>query len=211
MDTLNRTSCLSGFLWTGAFSIVIGDPLVHSMSFEKLFSVEQTYRNDFAYHNNRSQWHIQDFLEGAPTPEVGRQPIIWQNCCQKLHKSERNWYVPVAPTPGYANGTGSEFLLETSSVQLVHDGQLSFLTLPRFDQEPWDCPKKMNQELPFHHLSLFSLHLGPIYVLTYFPFEAELTFIVFVLATDIDGLILLSYPNFPQVRSEKIILKWTLM
>ena len=30
-----------------------------------------------------TQWRIQDF--------PGRQPIIWQIFCQKLHENESNW------------------------------------------------------------------------------------------------------------------------
>ena len=38
---------------------------------------------------SNSQWRIQDFPEGAPTPELVRQPIILKNFCQKLHENER--------------------------------------------------------------------------------------------------------------------------
>ena len=32
------------------------------------------------------QWRIQDFREGASTPDFERKPIIWQGFCRKLHK-----------------------------------------------------------------------------------------------------------------------------
>ena len=34
---------------------------------------------------------MQDFPDGGANPEEMRQPIVWQNFCQKLHENERIW------------------------------------------------------------------------------------------------------------------------
>ena len=72
-------------------------PRARSMSICELKLCEQTI--NFV----DTQWRIQD-LQGGTQPHSGvRQPIIWQNHCQKLHGNERIWTkedgVSLSPPP----------------------------------------------------------------------------------------------------------------
>ena len=46
------------------------------------------------YHWNSKEKAVADpgfRRRGAPTPEFGVKPTIWQDFCRKLHGNERNW------------------------------------------------------------------------------------------------------------------------